>query len=346
MVTLHAKNEIRNMTDPKHIQIADYNYPLPDERIAKFPLEQRDQSKLLIYRHGEVIQDKFTSLPSYLPQGALMVFNNTKVIQARLHFHKETGAQIEVFCLEPAAPRDYALMFQQQGKCSWLCLVGNLKKWKEGPLHREITMPNGEILILSVTRGENMGTSFWITERRADRVTGDVVKVLKARFMVQFIGKTLVGVISNATNFGLFVNIERFKIDGLVHVSSLGNEYYVFEQSKNALVGSDSGRMYKVGDKVLVKITDVSVESGKVSMSLVKLANKVKPDDLPTLEFTPKESIQNNSVNEIIRSSMDKWNNREVLDIVNEVSGNIVAKKALKSFEVKKKHKVKKQKQK
>lgn len=160
MVTLHAKNEIRNMTDPKHIQIADYNYPLPDERIAKFPLEQRDQSKLLIYRHGEVIQDKFTSLPSYLPQGALMVFNNTKVIQARLHFHKETGAQIEVFCLEPAAPRDYALMFQQQGKCSWLCLVGNLKKWKEGPLHREITMPNGEILILSVTRGENMGTSF------------------------------------------------------------------------------------------------------------------------------------------------------------------------------------------
>lgn len=150
------------MTDPRHIQIADYNYPLPDERIAKFPLAERDQSKLLVYRKGEVVQDTFTSLPSHLPQGALMVFNNTKVIQARLHFHKETGAQIEVFCLEPAAPRDYSLMFQQQGKCSWLCLVGNLKKWKEGSLHREITMPEENILILSVTRGENLGTSFWM----------------------------------------------------------------------------------------------------------------------------------------------------------------------------------------
>lgn len=150
------------MTDPRHIQIADYNYPLPDERIAKFPLAERDQSKLLVYRKGEVVQDTFTSLPSYLPKGALMVFNNTKVIQARLHFHKETGAQIEVFCLEPAAPRDYSLMFQQQGKCAWLCLVGNLKKWKEGALHREITLPTGEVLILSVSRGENLGTSFWM----------------------------------------------------------------------------------------------------------------------------------------------------------------------------------------
>ncbi len=148
------------MTDPKHIQIADYNYPLPDERIAKFPLTQRDQSKLLIYREGSVQEDTFTSLPSYLPKGALMVFNNTKVIQARLHFRKETGALIEVFCLEPFAPSDYALMFQQQGQCSWLCLVGNLKKWKEGALHRTIQMPCGQNLVLSVVRGENLGTSF------------------------------------------------------------------------------------------------------------------------------------------------------------------------------------------
>lgn len=151
-----------DMTDPRHIQIADYNYPLPDERIAKFPLQERDQSKLLIYKQGEILQDVFTSLPKYLPQGTLMVFNNTKVIQARLHFHKETGALIEVFCLEPAAPRDYAQMFQKQGSCSWLCLVGNLKKWKEGSLHREIEMPDGKVLVLSVSRGENMGTSFWM----------------------------------------------------------------------------------------------------------------------------------------------------------------------------------------
>lgn len=150
------------MTDPRHIQIADYNYPLPDERIAKFPLAQRDQSKLLIYKRGEVQEDTFLSLPAYLPEGALMVFNNTKVIQARLHFQKETGALIEVFCLEPAAPKDYALMFQQQGKCSWMCLVGNLKKWKEGALHRAIEMPEGKTLVLSVSRGRNLGTSFWM----------------------------------------------------------------------------------------------------------------------------------------------------------------------------------------
>lgn len=87
--------------DPRHIRISEFNYPLPDERIAKFPLSVRDQSKLLLYRHGEVSEDRFTSLPEYLPSGSLMIFNNTKVIQARLHFRKETGALIEVFCLEP-----------------------------------------------------------------------------------------------------------------------------------------------------------------------------------------------------------------------------------------------------
>lgn len=150
------------MENPKQIAIADYNYPLPDERIAKFPLAERDSSKLLVYSQGQIQEDRFINLPNYLPSGSLMVFNNTKVIQARLHFHKETGAQIEVFCLEPAAPRDYAQMFQQQGACSWLCLVGNLKKWKEGALQRNITLPNGQVLTLRVTRGENHGTSFWM----------------------------------------------------------------------------------------------------------------------------------------------------------------------------------------
>lgn len=101
------------MEETKHIKISEYNYPLQDERIAKFPLPVRDQSKLLVYRHGEVKEDTFTSLPEYLPQGALMIFNNTKVIQARLHFRKETGAEIEVFCLEPIQPNDYVLSFQQ-----------------------------------------------------------------------------------------------------------------------------------------------------------------------------------------------------------------------------------------
>ena len=147
--------------DPKHIHISEYNYPLSDERIAKFPLAVRDQSKLLVYRHGEVSEDVFTSLPDYLPKGSLMVFNNTKVIQARLHFHKDTGALIEVFCLEPVRPHDYALMFQQTGRCSWLCLVGNLKKWKSGSLSRPVEI-GGRSIPLKVTRGENRGTSHWI----------------------------------------------------------------------------------------------------------------------------------------------------------------------------------------
>ena len=114
--------------DPRHIRISEFNYPLPDERIAKFPLSVRDQSKLLLYRHGEVSEDRFTSLPEYLPSGSLMIFNNTKVIQARLHFRKETGALIEVFCLEPVQPNDYALNFQQTEHAAWLCMVGNQKK--------------------------------------------------------------------------------------------------------------------------------------------------------------------------------------------------------------------------
>ena len=147
--------------DTKHIKISEFNYPLPDERIAKFPLSNRDESKLLVYRLGEVSEDRFTSLPDYLEPGEMMVFNNTKVIQARLHFRKETGALIEVFCLEPIAPNDYVLSFQQTKKCSWLCMVGNLKKWKEGTLRREVEV-KGKTITLSATRGECRGTSHWI----------------------------------------------------------------------------------------------------------------------------------------------------------------------------------------
>lgn len=147
--------------NPKHIRISEYNYPLPDERIAKFPLPVRDQSKLLVYRHGKVTQDVFTSLPQYLPAGSLMIFNNTKVIQARLHFRKETGALIEVFCLEPICPNDYVLNFQQTEHAAWLCMIGNLKKWKEDALHREMTV-KGHPITLTANRGECHGTSHWV----------------------------------------------------------------------------------------------------------------------------------------------------------------------------------------
>ena len=152
------------MPDPRHIHISDYQYDLPDERIAKFPVARRDQSKLLIYNKGVVGEDVFFHLPDYLPKGALMVFNNTKVIQARMHFRKtdangeHTGALIEVFLLEPAEPADYEQMFQTIGHCAWYCLVGNLKKWKEGTLTRTLNLENGTLTI-KATRGPIHGTS-------------------------------------------------------------------------------------------------------------------------------------------------------------------------------------------
>lgn len=145
--------------NPKQIHIADFSYELPDERIAKYPLAERDASKLLVYEHGNIGQRNFQDLPELLPEGSLMVMNNTRVIQARLHFRKETGALIEVFCLEPTQPRDYALMFQQTSSCTWLCLVGNAKKWKSGTLQRDIVV-NGRKLVLTVERAdETLGST-------------------------------------------------------------------------------------------------------------------------------------------------------------------------------------------
>lgn len=114
------------------IRISDYDYCLPDDRIAKFPLERRDISKLLVYRQGEISEDIFYNIPSYLQKGETMVFNDTKVVPARLFFRKTTGAHIEVFCLEPDCPKDYNLSFASRDSCDWNCIVGNVKKWKEG----------------------------------------------------------------------------------------------------------------------------------------------------------------------------------------------------------------------
>lgn len=153
--------------ETKHIHISDYNYDLPDSRIAKFPVSPRDTSKLLVYRHGEISDDIFYNLPKYLPQKSLMVFNNTKVIQARMHFRKETGALIEVFLMEPAAPTDYELMFQTRGECTWLCMVGNLKKWKEGSLVRTFDVAGSTINFKATMRrdiidAKSGGTNYWV----------------------------------------------------------------------------------------------------------------------------------------------------------------------------------------
>ena len=153
--------------DTKHIRISDYNYDLPDTRIAKYPLAQRDHSKLLLYKHGKLSEEIFYNLSDHVPADSLMVFNNTRVIQARIHFRKDTGALIEVFLMEPAVPADYEQMFQTNGRCSWLCMVGNLKKWKIGDLHRTFDI-KGHQVTLTATMDRKYashqvgGTNYWV----------------------------------------------------------------------------------------------------------------------------------------------------------------------------------------
>ena len=129
------------MSTPLYID--EFDYPLTDERIAKYPLPQRDTSKLLLYRNHAISEDVFYNIDKYLPAGSLLVYNNTKVIQARLVFHKATGARIEIFCLEPLSPHDHALALGSTNGCTWKCLVGNLKKWKNNEISREIDV-NGK----------------------------------------------------------------------------------------------------------------------------------------------------------------------------------------------------------
>ena len=118
----------------RYININDFNYNLPDERIAKFPLKERSSSKLLIYDNGTISESHFRNVAEYLPKGAMLVFNNTRVVRARIVMHKASGARIEVFCLEPHNPADYERAFAIKGESEWSCIVGNLKKWKEGEI--------------------------------------------------------------------------------------------------------------------------------------------------------------------------------------------------------------------
>lgn len=146
----------------RNIRISDYNYPLPDHRIAKHPLAAREQCKLLCYKvGGEISEGHFYDVPAVLPEKAMLVYNNTRVINARLRFRKSTGSTIEIFCLEPVAPCDYQLIFQTTQSCTWLCLVGNSKRWKQGPLTQEIEV-DGKAVTLEANRGERRGNSFEI----------------------------------------------------------------------------------------------------------------------------------------------------------------------------------------
>ncbi len=144
------------------LSISDYNYPLPEERIAKYPLPERDHSKLLIYKDGEVREDHFFRVGDYIPAHSLLVYNNTRVIQARLVFHKPSGARIEIFCLEPLAPHDYQLSLSSTEGCTWKCMIGNAKKFRDTSIDMPLQVAGGNV-VLRATKGEQTGNTFAVT---------------------------------------------------------------------------------------------------------------------------------------------------------------------------------------
>jgi S-adenosylmethionine:tRNA ribosyltransferase-isomerase len=143
------------------IHISDYTYELPEEKIAIYPLSVRDQSKLLIWQDGTISESVFTHIDQALPENSLLIFNNTRVIHARLYFRRETGARIEIFCLEPNLPADYQLSFQQTGMVEWKCLIGNAKKWKQGILSQKVIFENDTITLNAEMAGKS-GNAFII----------------------------------------------------------------------------------------------------------------------------------------------------------------------------------------
>lgn len=143
--------------EPENIKMADFTYNLPNLKIASYPLGERDNSKLLIYNNGKISHQNFSDLPNILPEFSLMVRNNTKVIQARIEFTKETGAHIEIFCLEPADPPDYESNLSKLISTKWYCLIGNAKKWKSGILTKKIKFDSGQLVLNAERIGLNDG---------------------------------------------------------------------------------------------------------------------------------------------------------------------------------------------
>jgi S-adenosylmethionine:tRNA ribosyltransferase-isomerase len=152
------------MTDKPGTSIDEFDYLLPAEKIAQFPLEQRDASKLLVWKDGELSQDVFSEIGGYLPGNCILVFNDTKVIRARLIFEKITGANIEIFCLEPVSPvKELQAALSRKGSTTWECLVGNVKRWRSGRLEKRFDF-RGSACILSAEKKENLGDGCFSVE--------------------------------------------------------------------------------------------------------------------------------------------------------------------------------------
>ena len=149
------------MKEDLYIHINDYRYDLPDGRIARFPLAKRDLSRLLLYDRGEITHHRFNDLPGLLPGNSRLVFNDTRVIQARLRFHKPTGARIEILCVTPHLPSDHHRALESNGSCTWNCMVGNAKKWKGGTLWQKVNV-EGTIITLEARLTEGGTEDFLV----------------------------------------------------------------------------------------------------------------------------------------------------------------------------------------
>ena len=171
------------------IDISDFDYPLPDERIARFPAEERDASKLLVYRNGDISETRFTDIGSVLPEGSLLVFNNTKVVRARIVMHKPSGARIEILCLEPHDPADYERAFAVKGSCEWSCMVGNLKKWKEGPLEVVFSHDGRQNRLLAWRTGNEGHEQIVRFEWDADLSFGQLLELLGRMPIPPYLGR-------------------------------------------------------------------------------------------------------------------------------------------------------------
>jgi len=164
-----------NLTKAK---ISDFNYLLPDNKIAKYPLAKRDNSKLIIYKNNVISDDKFNNITNYIPANSLLVLNNTKVIHARLIFKKITGARIEIFCLNPHKPNEYSKAFEAKKTCQWKCIVGNSKKWKEGELNLSFKYKEVEYQLIASKREKLKENSIIDFEWNADISFGEVLELI------------------------------------------------------------------------------------------------------------------------------------------------------------------------
>ena len=194
----------------RHIDIDRFDYDLPDERIAKYPLEERSASKLLVYERGEISERRFRDIGDILPEGTLLVFNNTKVIRARIIMHKPSGARIEVFCLEPHDPADYERAFAVKGSCRWSCIVGNLKKWKEGPLVIDFEYEGRAERMLAWREGEGGREQIVRFEWTADLTFGQLLEHLGRIPIPPYLNRESQEIDNTRYQTGLF-EIRRFR---------------------------------------------------------------------------------------------------------------------------------------